>query len=1143
MDDKEQASKLVRGQIHLDLRDGDTSIGEKELGQFDLFRRMKKSIPIGKFPGSIVLRRYGKGDVIFQQGQAGGTAFYIPTAEDLVRLSALQAGQEPPVAPVVDPNRNRQVLAALIIPSTSRPQPRGFFAGWFSSKKKGGSEQQAAIPSDGPSDIDYATREAPLMEGDLFGEMSCISYMPRSATVIARIDCQLVEFNRNVFDQLRGDANHQAAVEKEYRRRTLETHLRQFELFRDLSESQIQLLKEQVSLEAVPPGKVICEEGEQWSDDAPLDVFIVRNGVVQVMINAHLSVRTQDVRDWTALCRLLEDSQPDPKAPEVPVAAKPASPLDKLRQMGSAVKPAAVSPSVAPESAGTPSKLSPMDQIRAKQAAAAAREASGPADPAEPPKKLSPIEQMRAKQAAAAASEDKGTSTEPAGTASAADPDPATAPKKLSPIELIRAKQAAAAATTAEKAPSAEPATAEDTTSPAEPVAPKKLSPIELIRAKQAAAAAATAENVPSTEPATVDEAASLAELVAPKKLSPIEQMRAKQAAAKATPAEPASELVIPMTDGPVVPETPPKKLSPIELMRAKQANSGSTPVVAAPAPVVVKNVPRLRKPKADQMGSPVYLVKSWFNDPVLQAVHQLATGALQGTAAAEAQDLVTAALNELSGDPDFLGDKRLIADIYVKPELMRKTASFPKGFRGIAKDWSELELRTAGRTVLSEIFPGLILRPTESSGPPRVLAYLSRGDCIGEIVVVKRGRRNATCIAYNHPSTENPRDFGNVELVRIPGSAFRKLLEESPQLKQRVEALAEQRISQVQSLESRYTEPELIASTEFQQMGLFQGTRLLVIDLDSCTRCGDCVQACVATHDDGASRLFLDGPRYDRFLVPSACRNCLNPVCMIGCPVGSIGRGENSQIEIYDWCIGCSACADQCPYDSIQMHDIGLIPEESPGWLYANRRSLPDDWFSARRLGAGWMQGQSPFRCQGDLLRNLASANPAGGGDQAIRLCFRHEFRLPKSLSQRFRISINDDRRKGAVEKMRVKKSKVVDVWLNGACLEWSGNSIDLTRDQFSRTNNVLAIEVELNGSPEYGQFVLSACLDAIPEIGASTLEVLGKDVRIEMDLVTRRAAVCDLCSHLPSQQPACVSSCPHDAAIRINPLVNFPI
>jgi Fe-S-cluster-containing hydrogenase component 2 len=35
----------------------------------------------------------------------------------------------------------------------------------------------------------------------------------------------------------------------------------------------------------------------------------------------------------------------------------------------------------------------------------------------------------------------------------------------------------------------------------------------------------------------------------------------------------------------------------------------------------------------------------------------------------------------------------------------------------------------------------------------------------------------------------------------------------------------------------------------------------------------------------------------------------------------------------------------------------------------------------------------------------------------------------------------------------------------------------------------------------------------------------------------------VCDLCSSLADQTPRCVYSCPHDAAMRINALVELPV
>ena len=115
----------------------------------------------------------------------------------------------------------------------------------------------------------------------------------------------------------------------------------------------------------------------------------------------------------------------------------------------------------------------------------------------------------------------------------------------------------------------------------------------------------------------------------------------------------------------------------------------------------------------------------------------------------------------------------------------------------------------------------------------------------------------------------------------------------------------------------------QTVSVDEFLSRGLMQAQSLLLIDLDRCTRCDDCVRACAATHDD-VTRLIRDGLRFDRYLVPTSCRSCHDPLCMIGCPVGSIRRRETKEIVIEDWCIGCGLCAKNCPYGNINMHVIG---------------------------------------------------------------------------------------------------------------------------------------------------------------------------------------------------------------------------
>ena len=100
------------------------------------------------------------------------------------------------------------------------------------------------------------------------------------------------------------------------------------------------------------------------------------------------------------------------------------------------------------------------------------------------------------------------------------------------------------------------------------------------------------------------------------------------------------------------------------------------------------------------------------------------------------------------------------------------------------------------------------------------------------------------------------------------------------------------------------------------------------MLDLERCTRCDECVKACADAHD-GVTRLVREGLRFDKYLVATSCRQCRDPLCMVGCPVGSIRRGNSLEIIIEDWCIGCGLCANNCPYGNINMHPFEV---ESPG-------------------------------------------------------------------------------------------------------------------------------------------------------------------------------------------------------------------
>ena len=104
----------------------------------------------------------------------------------------------------------------------------------------------------------------------------------------------------------------------------------------------------------------------------------------------------------------------------------------------------------------------------------------------------------------------------------------------------------------------------------------------------------------------------------------------------------------------------------------------------------------------------------------------------------------------------------------------------------------------------------------------------------------------------------------------------------------------------------------------------LINGTQAMMIDLDRCVRCDDCVTACANAHDNNPrfNRHGLTfGTSSSKYMIANACMHCVDPVCMIGCPTGAIHRSEEGVVSINDaTCIGCSTCANSCPYDNIRM-------------------------------------------------------------------------------------------------------------------------------------------------------------------------------------------------------------------------------
>jgi Fe-S-cluster-containing hydrogenase component 2 len=195
-----------------------------------------------------------------------------------------------------------------------------------------------------------------------------------------------------------------------------------------------------------------------------------------------------------------------------------------------------------------------------------------------------------------------------------------------------------------------------------------------------------------------------------------------------------------------------------------------------------------------------------------------------------------------------------------------------------------------------------------EHAGGELVLAYQGKGGYFGEIGLILRGKYAFTVTALD-----------SVEVVRIGAEAFEEMLARFPEIAFNLRKVAAER---EQNNKRHSAAVSAMSLEKFLNQGLMEANSLLVIDLEKCTRCDQCVRACSDAHD-GVTRLVREGLRFDKYLIPTSCRHCRDPLCMIGCPVGSIRRRNSLETVIEDWCVGCGLCARNCPFGNITMHDL----------------------------------------------------------------------------------------------------------------------------------------------------------------------------------------------------------------------------
>ncbi len=868
----------------LEVHDSDIHLSPKQYLKLSLFAPLKKPPSLEKFPGALVVRRYRRGEELFRQGDAGWTAFYILTLDDVLLMqqmrleSATKQNEKIALqleinrlkeeqrrrAPLTEDDPSRQTatvhMATLAQGYTQKAGLRRMLN--FTSRPTGAiknrEQQTIYVPVGGPRTVSYEAGRAPLFEGYLFGEMSCLFRTPRSATVVADRDCYMIEVLRHILDALHRDPVYKTRADTVYLQRVFELQLRKMPLFADLKKEEFEEIRNNVELLSVEPGNVVCDEYER-SDC----MYIVRQGLVKVTKSVSHLVSAQDVTDWAGFARNLKQGEQVPN-----------SPAGKLWAMLS-------------EQARLVLRTPELEKV-------------GPAD---------------------------------------------------------------------------------------------------------------------------------------------------------------RSEVLFAVNDV------------------LKQRKMAEAPEF---------------KPITDSEGFENLL-------PVLPA---------------------------------------------------KKT------------DWSDTQVRQHNRLLLEALCPTGLRQHRKHAGIETILSYCSANDYFGEMGLMLNQPRSATCIAFSHPNHE-----GTVELVKIPSKTFWKLIKMSPAIRDRVkQEIATRRKQTITKLARPVWEEanQVQFSPKFAELGLIQGQKLMLIDLDRCTRCDECVKACVSTHTDGHSRLFLDGPRFGKYLVPTACRSCLDPVCMIPCPVASIHRGDNKQIVIEDWCIGCAACADACPYGSIQMHDLGLIHEATRGWrwLPASLKAAQGDWQTPGYRGPSWVEGATPFvwnRMMQDSVRDLIGGQATAVDLAAQTLQFRFELDLSgKNLRAESRFK---------VELMSLGSN--VRVWVNGIELtlddrvkrgrhEYSIPPIPKDKPTVKSAGGTPLKPVPATNYLIVGRNIIAAQVTPTCKSGEVLFQLRMDEVKRPMDLpesidtsvadevveklVTYKAVVCDLCSTLPGREPACVFACPHDAAMRIDARTQFP-